>query len=302
MARTAFYEEHEGLNFSLLKHIHDSPRHLVRRAAHERSGNAEYAGRNVFRAIHTLALEGREKYEDEYMVFEGRRDKRTGAYQRALLEAEETGKAILTVKEADEVEQSAAAVAENKALSELLRPTPDKRVSFEYDVFWTESVEMPDGSIVEVPCKGLLDALVIALKPIDTPWFSMDALEARIVDLKNVPTTNGQQLMRHVEKSHYHVQSAHYRAGVMDNIPWLKSVHGNLIALGPKPVRSCALVLMHEERTLFSGESRRQEWLQRYIACSKADTWPDRYETEVELDLPHYARTDIDDDFSDFEL
>lgn len=302
MARTAAYENHPGLNFSRLKHIHDSPRHLQRRAAHEASGKAEYAQRNVFRAVHTLALEGRTKFDLEYMVYEGRRDKRTAAYQKALMESEETGRAILSPSEVIEVEESAAAIEQCQPVAELLSPGPNKRIAFEFDVYWEETVELDDGTTVTLPCKGLLDAVVIALKPIATPWWSMAALEARVVDLKNVPTTDGRLLMRHVDKAHYHVQSAHYRAGLMDNIPWLQSVHGNLVALGPKPVRSCASVLMHEERTLFSGEARRQQWLRRYVECSRTDTWPDRYETEVELDLPHYAREDVDDDFSDFEL
>ena len=302
MSRPPQYDQNSGLNFSRLKHIHDSPRHLVRRAAHERSGAAEYAGRGVFRAIHTLALEGQERFDDEYMVFDGRRDKRTGPYQEALLQSKKTGRAILTPNEVEEVKRSAAAIRENQAVVALLSPSERKRIAYEYPVYWVEPVEMPDGSIVEVPCKGLLDALVIAVQPIETQWWSMGAREARIVDLKNVPTTSAQPLMRHVEKSHYHVQGAHYRAGVKDSIPWLSAVHGNLVALGPKPVRSCALVLMHEERTLYSGEVRRQEWLRRYVQCSQNELWPDRYETEVELDLPHYARADVDDDFSEFEV
>lgn len=302
MARSARYDKHLGVNFSQLKHIHDSPLHLVRRRAHERAGGAEYAGRGVFRAVHTLALEGRERFDAEYMVFDGRRDRRTGAYQAALLEAEDTGKAILTPKELAEVEESAAAVERCSPVAELLSPDPRKRIAFEFPVYWTEPVVLDDETVVHVDCKGLLDAVVIALEPIETPYWQMAALEARVVDLKNVPTTEGRQLMRHVDKAHYHVQGAHYRTGLMDNIPWLKAVHGNLIALGPSPVRSCASVLMHEERTLFSGEVRRQKWLRRYIECTKTDTWPDRYSAEVELDLPHYAREDVDDDFSDFEL
>ena len=195
------YRAYPAVNYSTLKHMRKSPLHY---RAHLEAGPDPALSQKLamFSAVHTLVLEPFQ-FTDEYAVYEGRRDKRTKAYQAFL--AENEGKRILSLDELEQANAIAGAVMEHDWVVDLLA---DEGTATEQPIVWEDA----DAGT----CKG---------KP-DIMHFS-HARGLIVADLKSFASTDGSFIARQGAKNgwplqlvHYlHAAAAHYNLDLSSAVP-----------------------------------------------------------------------------------
>lgn len=112
----AEYRAYPAINYSTLKHARKSLLHY--RQALEAPPDPELSQRLAqWSAVHARVLEPF-AFDDQFAVYEGRRDKRTKAYKAFL--AEHEGKLILTPAELERVDAMAEAVLDHPWVTDLL--------------------------------------------------------------------------------------------------------------------------------------------------------------------------------------
>ena len=178
------YRAYPAVNYSTLKHMRKSPLHY---RAHLEAGPDPALSQKLamFSAVHTLVLEPFQ-FTDEYAVYEGRRDKRTKAYQAFL--AENEGKRILSLDELEQANAIAGAVMEHDWVVDLLA---DEGTATEQPIVWEDA----DAGT----CKG---------KP-DIMHFS-HARGLIVADLKSFASTDGGFIARQGAKNGWPLQLVHY--------------------------------------------------------------------------------------------
>jgi hypothetical protein len=138
----AEYRAFPAINYSTLKHARKSLLHY--RQALEAPPDPELSQKlAVFSAVHARVLEPF-TFNDQFAVYDGRRDKRTKAYQSFLLEHE--GKLILTPAELEQVDAMAEAVLDHPWVAEVLAA---ERTLCEHTAVWDDH----DAG----PCKAKMD-------------------------------------------------------------------------------------------------------------------------------------------------
>jgi hypothetical protein len=130
-------------------------------------------------------------------------------------------------------------------------------------------------------CKGIADIV----------------LPGAVVDLKTVRTTEPGQLLRDIMRMGYHIQGAHYCAGleaVEGLVPG--SVRFGILAVEGNAPHDAALVWLDDITIMYSGETERRQLLRRAAECLSSGRYPGRHPEPIELDAPDYMLADDDED------
>ena len=256
-----------GAHFTSLAHMAKSPLHYRRACDRERDDTPAL---RLGRLTHALILTP--ELPPDVALFDGK--VRRGQYWNAFRdEHEAAGRLVVRDGELDAAKRMRDAVYSNRVARDLLG---DGRG--EVTVTWEEPIEPParwDGTMVHgVRCRARLD------------WLGSRG----VVELKTTRHTTLHSWAREVAARSYHVQHAHYRAGVVAN--------------GVEPGENWWVVIESSEphdvvtyrlrqSDLEAGERVRQGWLQRVVECEASGRWPGVGGDEaIEFQLPEYAMTE----------
>ncbi|RKZ94938.1 MAG: hypothetical protein DRQ40_04805 [Gammaproteobacteria bacterium] len=248
-----------GWRWSHIKLLSRSPKHLKHALT---VPDKDTTSRALLRAIHTLALEGREVYEEEVVVFTGatRRGKVWDAFRVCNL-----GKTILKVGEDVLVRATAEAVRNHPAVAELMaegRP--------ELSLTWVDEA-------TGLPCKCRID------------WLG----PLGVLDLKTIGTTDEREVARMVARLQFAGQLAHYADGIGAN--GLEVPAAYIVAAEGKGAQDVAVFELDSgmpDGALYVGAESRRGLMAQLAECVASDEWPGRHETAQDLILPSWALID----------
>ena len=262
MKRVPFeeYIKSEGVNWSTLKYMRDSPLHYRHFSA---TAGTDTTGRKKGRALHTLVFEP-QKFADEYAVFDGpvRKGKAWDAF-----EAENAAKTILKANELEEVQAQANAVRSHPAVIPYLTGG-----IFEASWRWRDA---KTGLI----CKGRTDL-----------WHPTTNT---LIDLKGTTTIHPHYFGRIAARQGYHSQLAHYSNGIKVSRR-LKSIRTCILAVEVKAPFDLTLFELSSD-DLYAGEEEVGQLLAKVAACTESGTWPGRSPEPQPLRLPPYIWGDDED-------
>ena len=258
------YRAAPGLNYSNFKHIGKSPLHYQYQLTAPKKDMPAWV---MGRLIHLLTFEPFE-FEASYMVWEGRKDKRTKAFQAAIEEAD--GREVVTPAEHERALAVAKRITAHPTMSALLA-RPD--VQCEQPLYWEED---PVG-----PCKGKPDLYVV------------EGSHHLMLDLKTFNTTDSHQVQMSAFKYGWHLQMAHYLSG-------LSHIHGI-----PTKVNAYLFVAEQDEPfdvrcfkwsndSLELAFNERERLLAILADCTKHNIWPGRG-VFGELSPPRWLTTNNQD-------
>ncbi len=254
------YAALEGVRSSDLCAMRQSPHHYKHRS--DKAGDT--CSRAFLRAVHAKVLEP-ETYEQNFAVCNVRRDARTSAYKDWL--AAHPGVTALTEADGEAVEAIASAISHHSVASALLR-APGKS---EHTIQWTDEA-------TGLRCKGRIDRL------------AMTDAGPVIIDLKGYGTTEPREIARMVARGGAHIQAAHYRAGLLAAEGIAADNYLIVYETGPHP--DVAVVQLSEAGWIYVGERERRRLLDQLRDCQRADYWPGRCTTVVDLEVPGYMFDD----------
>jgi hypothetical protein len=246
-----------AINYSNLKHMRKSPLHY--RHAVDAGPDPSLAQKlAMFRAVHTLVLEPFQ-FTEEYVVYDGRRDKRTKAYQQFL--SEHMGKTVLNVAEHEQALAIAEAVTDHSWVSELLC---DDNTETEVPMVWDD--------LIAGPCKGKADIL---------HWSQEKGLI--VADLKTFNTTDGKQIARIGSQNGWPLQFAHYLHGAahhfgvsLDKVPY-RAI--SIVVEGDDP--HDVTVAEWDECSIDAAMVEHRRLLDRVAECTEKQTWPGRADMQT---------------------
>ncbi len=248
------YQRLPGWNWSVVKEMANSPRHVLHAVRHP---GEDTASRAELRAIHALVLEP-DRFAESFSVFDGRRTGKEYEAHRAA----HPGTAVLNVREYEEALATATAIREHPAVAPLLAEG-----SPEVTVTWTDAA-------TGLPCKARLDWL-------STGWW---------VDLKTYGTTDPRLVARKVVQMNAYGQMAHY-ADALDALG-MDEPRCFLVVAEGKGAHDVAVFELDRgvpDGALHVGAQKRRELMTRLAECVADDRWPGRFPGVVDLCLPPYA-------------
>lgn len=285
----SIYRTSPGLNWSLLRHMADSP--LAYRHARDAKPTPSTAAQVVGTLCHMRILEP-DRYGAEVAIWDG-----TSTRSKAYTEwAEQQGSRTILAPCARKTDAATVAmldalpeaIARHHAASMLL-----SEGEAEVPMYWTETV-----SGVEVQCKGLADWLVTEptidqASALKMPWD--DGCQPILCDVKTVRSLDG--IQRQAAGYLYHGQLAHYAAGVRALTGRDPAVY--LLAVSKAAPYDVAVLRLDTTDALQAGERLRQSLLARLVTCETLDRWPGAYPGVTDLHLPGWAKgAEVDDDFT----
>lgn len=299
MMRPAWYQA-DPLRIGFTDHLspmHASP--LAFRAKGEqrlRGDERRLASRRVGCATHALLLEGGAAFRRGYVVTGVRRDPRTEAYRQVL---EAAGRRqVLSQAEHDKACSIATAVRSHAWVRAFLDELTGEgwRMVVEQPLRWSESLHLADRPAVvragvdqwegieqaQIECKGIVDALAV----------NRQAGRAAIVDAKEVPTTNLRPLFSHLERRLYHVQAAHYLAGVRALLPGIE-VDYYWLAYEGSGLHDTVLIRMSDDDADY-GQAVRADLLRRIVQTRRTNEYPGRHTQVVQSSLPAWSTRNDD--------
>jgi len=228
------------------------------------------------RALHTLVLEGRDTFEDQYAVggpVNPKTGRLYGSKTKAFAQwAAEQGRPVLTLEQFDLIEQMAEAVEQHELAEELLRDgIPEAVVRADY---------------CELPCQARMDwfdphAGLVELKTCDDPqragpsWRCRARVENTLERKLPLPAAARGCFESDARRYGYVHQVAFYQAVLSQVIGLAMPVH--LIAVEKKQPFRTGVWKVHEE-VLAQARQENQSAMQRLRECMAADSWPSGYE------------------------
>jgi hypothetical protein len=223
------------------------------------------------RVTHTLAFEPA-KFSDEYVIWEDG-DRRGNAWKE--FKELHAGQIIFKPAEIDIAVQISDAVRRHP----LVQPYLVGGI-YEQGIFWTDA----DTGLL---CKAKPD------------W--MQPARRVLVDLKTAKSIHARKFGAQAAKLGYHLQLAHYRAGIEAALGW-KPAKVVIIAVESEAPYDVAVFEIDRE-TLMLADMEVKELLLQLKACRTADSWPGRYIEEQALQLPAWVYgSDDEDDPESFGL
>ncbi len=219
----------------------------------------------IGKAVHALALEGREAFASAFTVAP-ECDRRTtiGKALWADFTAASEGRTVLTATESELVEGMAGAILAHPLVPALLEGgTP------ELSMIWTDP---SSGS----PCKGRLDVARLA--------------DGAIVDLKTTADASPAAFARAVLNFGYGTQAAAYTAGARE---LGADVTDFIIIAAEKSPPFAVGIYRMPEAALELGRRRWREACELYVRCREAGTWPGYPEPITELTIPNWAISEL---------
>lgn len=264
------YAGMSAVNWSTLKHMLRSP--LAYKYALESTERRDTPAMALGRAVHALVFDP-ETFSDDFCIWEG--GTRRGKEWQSFVDDHE-GATILKEDEADLAAIIAAAVRTHPMTQPYLKVAG----LFEQPLRWTD----PDTGL---PCKGRPD------------WIVPDL--AALIDLKTCGSIDGRAFGNDAYKYGYHMQLAHYAAGVELALGWRPQQV--LIVAVEKTAPHDVGVFEIDGETMALADIAVHELLRQVKACSDGNTWPGRYAEKQALQLPAWVyASDDDDDPAGFDI
>lgn len=261
----AQYRRAPGVNFSTLKLMARSPAAYRHALLHPEEAGSDTADRGVLRLIHAAILEPQHLSRDFYVIPDGTR-------RSPAVTAEAAGRTVVKAADLAVARVMAAAVAAHPVAGPMLAQVPAEHR--ELPVRWVDAD-------TRLRCKGRLDALHLR------EW------SATVIDLKTVRSVHPREIARMAAFMHWHVQAAHYAAGVREvySLPD-DAVDAVLIVMEQAPPHDVGVYRLAPDGALWAGEVLRRAWLTRLAECARASVWPGACPAEQELELPGWAYPD----------
>lgn len=269
------YNQIEGINYSLLKEYHKSPRHF-RYAMDNRRQATE--SQMLGTLVHSMVLEPHTVADDFTIINPSQRpnpdrdfrESENKRWKQELLEdASINNKSIVDLEIYDQAKAMADSVLSNPVIKSLL-----EKATIEKGIMWTDP-------LTGLKCKGRPDAFV--------PEKDL------IIDLKTTISAHPQDFQRSVWNYRYHEQAAFYSMG-------LKALHGAdkfgrflFIAVENK-APYCSASYFLSPNALDTGWMTCQSLLNLHKECLDSNDWSRGYEVRadhksgiMDMDLPQYA-------------
>jgi hypothetical protein len=256
------YRSAEGVNWSSLKIVGDSPRLYDHNKRHPRSDTPAFA---FGRAFHAALLQP-EVYGTGWKVYDGqRRGKAWEQYQRLYGDDYE----IITASEAEEIECMVRTVrAHEEAAMILDLPGVNERAAF-----WTESGRKMKAKIDRLCWSPGAD------EDPNAPLFVVDAKTTRDLDPDS--------FARACDNYGYVGQMEHYSRGA--EILTGRQCVPILLAVEKQAPYDVGLFRVTTEARRM-GAIYRRKLLDRLGACEDAGSWPGRVPTMIDLPIPRWSR------------
>lgn len=249
----AEYRAIEAHNWSNGKWILESPLHYRYQLAHPKPSTPSQV---AFQAVHTAVLEP-DQFARRYALCDVRRDKRTAPYQEWL--ATHPDAAALNAEEWAACTGAADAIRAHPKAGPLV--APGEGVEFECSIVWTDEA-------TGFRCKARLDILRHLPDRV------------RVVDLKDVGSTDERHLRLLAEKLLWYGQLAHYCAGAEWRYPGLP-VEAYLLCVESKPPHDVAVLHLNEDGAFAKGREMRASAFARLAECLESGKWPGRHEDVI---------------------
>lgn len=259
----AEYRAYPACNYSNLKHMAKSPAHYRHNLENPPADNAAF---RLGRATHCLVLEPF-TFDEQFAVFEGRRDKRTKAYKEFM---ETVGdRDVLSPEEHELALAMAEKVNEHPWVAELLA----------HPHTFTEKVSIWKDSACE--CKAKLDIVHYS-----------EERGLIVADLKTFFTTDPEQIRRQGAKFMWPIQHAHYLHGAaaLFDVPLhLVNYKAYNIVVESAAPHDCTVV-QWLDATLDSAFLTHRSLLDTLAECEVTQSWPGRAQAGnvVQIEAPDY--------------
>lgn len=252
------YRSHLAINWSLLKSLRVSPKQFQHDfySRNKKTSTAMVIGT----AIHTLVLEGEREFNERFAVYDGKRDKRTKAYQGFL----ETsgGRSVLSLSEYERICGAAEAVRAHPAFRKHIEPTE----VIEQAVFWVD-----DETGIE--CKGRCDVAT-----------------TRLVELKTTGDIDVRRFAANAARLGYHGQVAFYEDGLRTTGYPVSEAPIMIVVQQDPPFDVITYMVPNE--VVDMGRRLYRNLLFQLRECRESGRWPGIAEDEISLNLPAWAETE----------
>jgi len=218
-------------------------------------------------AVHTVVFEPHE-LDHRFLVFDGRRDKRTSAYQDALAQAEETGSEIIKTADLEAAVAIGLAVTTHPKVKPIIA-SGQAEVTVTAEEYGR-------------PCKGRLDWVC------SQPGFA---------DLKTARNIQSFAFGKAFFEYGYDVSLGLYQR-------WLARIRGQdepcwVLCVEKEPPYDAAVVLVPQE-VLDRGRDKGLRIIERVNECEKTGVWPGVDEGDwYPLHVPYYEMGD--DEMEEFQ-
>ena len=259
----ANYEAHPGVSQSELRDLARSPAHYYAIRIARTVPRAESSAMRIGSALHALVLEPIE-FQRGYVVQSW--DARTKEGKAARDAAMASGRVVLDSDDARAVAGMGEALSRHADASRILA----QRTHTEYPMTWRDDAS-------GLRCKGRIDCLATI------------AGRAAIVDIKTTTDASPDAFARSIATYGYHVQAAHYLAGMRANGA---SVDGFVILAVESRAPYGVAVYELDAEALEVGEERRRALLSTLAECRASGRWPG-YRTQT-ISLPRWAVREVE--------
>jgi len=229
------------------------------------------ASRDWLNAVHCAGLEP-EYFEGRYSMYKGTR---RGQNYEAHMDSH-PGTLALNQREWDSAKAIGEAARSHPVAGPMLTGGwPDES---EKTVTWTDEE-------TGLKCKAKQDR-----------WIHTMAL---VGDLKTIGDGDADALVKMMLRMGWHIQLAHYIAGIRAMFPALPKIGAVLICVEQKPPHAVTVLEMDQGGYLLTtGEVERRKLLVRLAECKASGKWPGRYDAPVNADdyLPTWLLPSVGDD------
>lgn len=268
------YRQIRATNWSILKHLRESPLKLQHMLAAE---DEDTVARAVGRAAHCALFEPDEFARLFYVLPEDAPRRPTTRQIEAKKPSPETveavrwwahwneesaGKTMLTAEQYGQARGIAEAVRAHPIAGKYL-----EGAEFERTVVWTDPAS---GEL----CKARLD------------WLAPRAL----IDLKTTTSIDAFAFGRVATRLGYYCQAAHYYNGVSHGLRRMVDEVA-IVAVEAKPPHDVGVFVV-DDAALHAGQEEVAALIHRLQECRRADTWPGRYTEKQILHLAQYVYGD----------
>lgn len=246
-----------GVNWSRLGKMRASPAHYRHATIHQRPPTDE---QSTGSAVHTLVLEPA-SFPERYAVYSGAGTRASKEYKSFADDA--VGRTVLKIGEYEAIRAMADAIDQHPAAGPLFCSGWAER-SFA----WTDPA-------TQLACKGRTD------------WLCSDGYDERhrviLVDLKTCRSTDPREFGRSAAGYGYHMQLAHYAAGL--RVCGVDVAQVLIVAVeSSAPYDVCVYEVTDDQLSRATADVA--ALLARVKKCTDADHWPGRCDVVTPLDLP----------------
>jgi hypothetical protein len=295
----ALYHGGPGISKSGLDLIRRSPAHYKFMRAHPKPPTAAMFFGS---ALHTLVLEGEEKFLSEYERFDMTRQSKEGkATYQAIIDS---GKTPISARAGDDPIWDASDYDTLFRMRDAVMQHADASLLLSNGVaevagYWVDTEKTIDELDQEKPIKGAHGLFNMSEDPtfklckMKMDWYNFD--HSLPIDLKSTTDASYTAFARSVVEYYYHVQDAYYRQGLR-YIGWPAQDFVFIAVEKEPPYGVAGYVISQEGKQL--GRSQFRKDLALYLACKEADVWPSYQDhlngrTLRDLDIPKYAASRI---------